>query len=54
MTTITKTSATPKTAWTKDAIELPRARHQAVSGLFCRLAKTEQKKKALVAVDETR
>lgn len=54
MTTITKTSATPKTAAAKDAIELPRAHHQAVSGPFCRLRKNEQKKKALVADDEMR
>ena len=52
MTTITKTSATPKTtAAAKDAIGLLRADHQAVSGLFADYEKTRSdvKKKSLVA-----
>jgi len=51
MTTITKTSATPKTAAAKDAIELLRSDHKAVSGLFAEYEKTDSsnKKKALVA-----
>ena len=52
MTTITKTSATPKTtAAAKDAIGLLRADHKAVSGLFADYEKTRSdvKKKSLVA-----
>lgn len=52
MTTLTKTSATPKTtAAAKDAIALLRADHEAVSGLFADYEKTrsEAKRKALVA-----
>lgn len=52
MTTITKTSATPKTpAAAKDAIALLKADHKAVSDLFANYEKTrsDAKKKALVA-----
>jgi hemerythrin-like domain-containing protein len=51
MTTTTKTSPTPKAAAPKDAIELLRADHKAVSGLFADYEKTRSaaKKKALVA-----
>ena len=50
MTTTTKISATPKTAAAKDAIELLRADHKAVSSLFADYEKTRSnaKKKALV------
>lgn len=51
MTTITKTSVKPKTAAAKDAIQLLRADHQAVSGLFADYEKADssKKKKSLVA-----
>ena len=51
MTTTTKTSPTPKAAAPKDAIELLRADHKAVSGLFADYEKTRSaaKKKELVA-----
>lgn len=52
MTTITKTTATPKTtAVAKDAIALLKADHETVSGLFedYEKANSSNKKKALVA-----
>lgn len=52
MTTITKTTATPKTATNaKDAIALLRADHEAVSGLFADYEQTDssKKKKDIVA-----
>ncbi len=51
MTTVTNTSATSKSAATKDAIALLRADHKEVSDLFADYEKTRSnaKKKALVA-----
>lgn len=51
MTTVTNTSATSKSAATKDAIALLRADHKEVSDLFADYEKTRPnaKKKALVA-----
>ena len=52
MTTLTKTTATPKkSAAAKDAIALLKADHEVVSGLFAEYEKTNSsnKKKALVA-----
>jgi len=52
MTTITKTTATPKTAAAaKDAIALLKADHEAVSGLFADYEQTDssKKKKEIVA-----
>lgn len=51
MTTVTNTSATPKSPATKDAIALLRADHKEVSDLFADYEKTRSnaKKKALVA-----
>ncbi len=51
MTTTTKTTSTPKTAAAQDAIQLLRADHKAVSGLFADYENTDssKKKQSLVA-----